>query len=177
MEQIYIDKFDEYREKAMLKYEAFKKEYETFINEFFTEDIKDMLRALPLINGDTLVFKMPDDTMIRIKKYSEIYYKTQVIAPYCVSSDIRNRLYCDSRFSYEEGKRLFDDFINIHNTRYELFCYIRDHVQDVVDAIAKAYEETTKKRLEELKRYDKLFEISDGKVKHIKVTVEWKDGD
>ena len=169
MERCYYDKFCEYVDLAQKKADEFKKEYEAFKTEFFTDDVKKMLDSL---NRTVTWFPQDGGDKIRLTKTLITVGSSHDIRPMSVSSLLTSKQFLDK--PYEEIDSELSWFIDRHKEKHGYFEYVVSHAQDILAKLGHDYEALTNSRFVKMQKFDDFFGANDNKVKHIKVTVEWE---
>lgn len=170
MEQKLKDKLDKaiaiYRQKA----EQFKAEFDAFIKEMLTDDIRSMIKSIVESTHRTYHYPLGGENIwihydrtypeICAKEnneticYFSVSYPTQ---PYYNNGDIVRLAMLTDKLADKQ----------------KWFKLLQDNAKDIIADICKQYKDLTEAQSDKLDKILDMLDINDEPTRHIKVTVEW----
>lgn len=167
MEKEMMDKIDKIRNDLREKIALHNERYDEFHKEFFTDDIKKIVKDL-LDNGIDICCDLNDEykfrlgatgTLVIIRDETGEHYLN--ISGYC-GKDYDNASLCQLKNQVE--------IFNQSEKRLNAFI---DNADSVIKFISDKYTEMNNNRADLINEIMDLLDVDEPKEKHVKITVEW----
>lgn len=168
MEKEMMDKIDKIRDDLKEKIVLHNNRYYKFHEEFFTNDIKKIVKDL-LDNEIYIYCDLNDEYKVHINRgdFVTIYDKT-TIGEHSLNIDT----YCGNGYNDEYLRELKTKVEYFNQSEKRLNALI-DNADSVIKFISDKYEEINNNRADIINEIMDLLDVDEPKEKHVKITVEW----
>lgn len=169
MEKEMMDKIDKIRDDLRKKIELHNKRYDEFYKEFFTDDIKKIVKDL-LDNKIDIDMNLNDEYKLCIKAGNIVI----------ICDKEREHFLNLDKFCGKNGENYDDESLRKLKIKTEYFnqsekmlnAFI-NNADSVIKFISDKYTETNNNRADLINEIMDLLDLDEPKEKHVKITVEW----
>lgn len=169
MEKEMMDKINRIRDDLKRKTELHNERWEEFRKEFFTDDIKKIIKDLTdneidiIVNlNDEYELNIHSDLLVSIHDKRKTYYLH--IDTHCGKSSM------DSYNEYLRKLKIKAEYLNKSEEMLNVFI---DNADSVIKFISDRYGEVNNNRVDLINEIVDLLDMDEPKAKHVKITVEW----
>ncbi len=167
MEKEMMDKIDKIRNDLREKIILHNERYSEFCKEFFTDDIKKIVKDL-LDNGIDVCCDLNDEYKFRLStSVTLVIIRDETGEHYLSISE-----YCGKDYDDASLRQLKNQVEIFNQSEKRLNAFI-DNADSVIKFISDKYTEMNNNRADLINEIMDLLDIDEPKEKHVKITVEW----
>lgn len=167
MEKEMMDKIDKIRNDLKEKIVLHNNRYYKFHEEFFTNDIKKIVKDLLDNNGINIYCNLNDEY--------KVYINRGDLVTICDKTGIHSLdidTHCGNGYN-DESLRELKTKVEYFNQSEKRLNALIDNANSVIKFISDEYEEINNNRADLINEIMDLLDVDEPKEKHVKITVEW----
>lgn len=167
MEKEMMDKIDKIRNDLREKIILHNKRYDEFHKEFFTDDMKKIVKDL-LDNGIDICCDLNDEYKFRLNSASTLVIIREKMGDYYLNISE----YCGKDYDNASLRQLKNQVEIFNQSEKRLNAFI-DNADLVIKFISDKYTGLNNNRADLINEIMDLLDVDEPKEKHVKITVEW----